>query len=513
MSGKGSYIWDEWSDDEQEQKKDQKDSPLFGGFEIGFSDNRSVSSLGSPSRGGGSTLESVTSEIASKVDKMKKELQTKQQETKQLQQEFARIHAAKERRIDKCRVTQEGRLTTVREQNAAAVHKLDELHTRLQADVHKLSGQVQGLEERMSLSKAHQMEAIEKTKRDAQKRLQRAKRQWEADEAVRFEKVIKSKSEYLQKQAADSFGPKIDKLVKEGKEKVAQIRDDGEVKLQKLQLSLQADHEKKIAECKDRLTEQITSEIDKVKRTLQRQQEDLVKAHQIEVTTVQEKYKREKVILDEGHERTQRMESEQAQDALQSISKRETQQIQELLDKQQREISYLSESHAAAVLKLKTSLQAQAEQTLHKATQLTQALQAQRLERRKVAVQRKFATETQQILQKLREDAQIERARIQEGYEKKVEDVRIKVQQQLETKDEQQQREASRLASLNAEISTFQAQLLRLQQTENTAKNNLNERLNPTLVQLRAELRAVEDEFQQLAPRQADELHTRRAEL
>ena len=57
-----------------------------------------------------------------------------------------------------------------------------------------------------------------------------------------FEKVIKSKSEYLQKQAADSFGPKIDKLVKEGKEKVALIRDD----LQELQLSLEADHEKKI---------------------------------------------------------------------------------------------------------------------------------------------------------------------------------------------------------------------------------------------------------------------------
>ena len=130
-----------------------------------------------------------------------------------------------------------GWLTTVREQNAAAVRKFDEMHTRLQADVHKLNRQVQGLEELMSLSTSHPLEAIEKTKRDAQKRLQRAKRQWEADEAVSFEKVIKSKSEYLQKQAADSFGPKNDRLVKEGKEKVAQIRDD----LQELQLSLEAD--------------------------------------------------------------------------------------------------------------------------------------------------------------------------------------------------------------------------------------------------------------------------------
>ena len=36
-----------------------------------------------------STLGSVASEIASRVNKMKKELQTKQQEIKQLQQEFA----------------------------------------------------------------------------------------------------------------------------------------------------------------------------------------------------------------------------------------------------------------------------------------------------------------------------------------------------------------------------------------------------------------------------------------
>jgi len=57
-------------------------------------------------------------------------------------------------------------------------------------------------------------------------------------------------------------------------------------------------------------------------------------------------------------------------------------------------------------------------------------------------------------------------------------------------------REASRLASLNAEITTFQAQVARLQQAENTAKSNLEEKLNPTLSELRGELRAAEDEFQ-----------------
>ena len=385
-------------------------------------------------------MESVTSEIASKVDKMKKELNNKAQTVKQLKLEFERIHVAKERRIEKCRVTLEGKLNAVREQNHAAALKLDDLYQRLQSDVQKLSDQAQSLEDRMRASKAQQMEAIENTKRDAQKRLVRAKRQWEADENVSLEKVVKSKAELLQKQAADSFGPKLDKLVKDGKLKVSQVRDDGELKLQKLQLSLQAEHEKKVSDCKDKLTEQIVTEIEKVKRALQRQQEEVTKSQHTEIATLQDKYAREKVALTETFDRSARIETEQSQEALQSISKREVAQTQELMEKQQREISYLIDAHNTAMHKLKQSLREQQEVTQQKAVQLTAALRNERLERRKQAITRKLATETQNILQKLREDAQIERQRIQEGFENRIDSVRVKVQTELDTKQEQHQR-------------------------------------------------------------------------
>jgi DNA repair exonuclease SbcCD ATPase subunit len=72
--------------------------------------------------------------------------------------------------------------------------------------------------------------------------------------------------------------------------------------------------------------------------------------------------------------------------------------------------------------------------------------------------------------------------------------------------------ETSRIASLCAEIETFKAQCARLQQAENAAKSALSERLQPTLAELRRDLRAVENEFQQLAPQQAEELQQRRQE-
>jgi chromosome segregation ATPase len=70
----------------------------------------------------------------------------------------------------------------------------------------------------------------------------------------------------------------------------------------------------------------------------------------------------------------------------------------------------------------------------------------------------------------------------------------------------------TRIASLNAEIETFKAQCARLQQAENAAKASLTERLLPTLSELRQDLRAIETEFQQLAPKQEKELQARRQE-
>ena len=71
----------------------------------------------------------------------------------------------------------------------------------------------------------------------------------------------------------------------------------------------------------------------------------------------------------------------------------------------------------------------------------------------------------------------------------------------------------SRIAALNAEIDTFKAQCQRLQEAENTSKIALSERLKPALSDLREELRAVEREFAQLAPKQEHELLARRQEL
>lgn len=385
-------------------------------------------------------MDSVASEITVKVDRMKKELLSKVQTAKQLQGELLRIKTAKERKIDKCKVTWEGKLATIREQNATAAHKLDELYQRLQIDVQKLTEQVQGLESRIVQNKAHQSEALVQAKRDAEKRLVRAKRQWEADESLSFEKVIKKKAEVLQKQAADSFGPKLDKMVKDGKQKVSELKDEGEVRIQKLQFTLQAEHEMKIAECRDKLTEQIQHDLDKVKRQLQRQMDDLLKQQQAEITALQEKYSRERATLDESYERTQRIEHEQTQDALQSISKREGLQTQEILDKQQREVGYLVETHSAAVNKLKAVLRDQMEQGEQKTAQLKVALREQQVQRRKDGILRKISTETERVLQKLRQDVAQERQRIQQGFEDKVASVREKVQLQLESKQEIEQR-------------------------------------------------------------------------
>jgi myosin heavy subunit len=439
MASKGSYVWDEWSDEEpSEKKRDERD--IFDEL----NDSRSsFSSLGFGSvtrTPKSSVIDSATSDTISKLKKMQTELKTKQAEVKELHAEYQRIKAAKERKIDKAKITMEGKLTTVREQNKAALDKLEDMHQKLAADVHKLHEQVRGLQDRMVQNKAHQEAALEKTRREAQKRLARAKKQWEVDESVSFEKVMKSKAEVLEKQAAQALEPKLQRMVEEGKRKVSDARDSGEARIQQLQLAISLDHEKKLGEIRSRLTEQVEAEVDKTKRQLQRQHEETVKALQSEVVAAQEKFQREKLNLEQAHERAQRLEQEQLQDALQSISKREVTQTAELMEKQQREVGYLVETQTEALNKLKQSLREQQEVSEQRATQLKSAFREQQLKQRKEGIVRKFATETERILQKLREDAEAERAKIRRRYEERVSEVRDRAQRELDVRQEKEQR-------------------------------------------------------------------------
>lgn len=431
-------MWDEWPDEEPQKQQEERD--IFDEL----NDTRSsFSSLGfgSASRATrSSAVDTATSDTLAKLKKLQAELKAKQADVNELHAEYKRIKAAKERRIEKAKVTMESKLATVREQNKAAADKLETIYQKLVADVQKLREQVAGLETRMVQNKTHQEAALDKTRKEAIKRLARAKRQWEVDEAASFEKVIKTKADALERQAAEALEPKLKRMVEEGKRKVLEAKDNGEARLQQLQLALSVEHEKKLAEIRGKLTEQVESEVERLKRQLKRQHEEAVKLLEGEVTAVQEKFQREKQNLEQAQERVLRLEQEQLQDALQSISKREVQQTAELMEKQQREVGYLIETQTEALNKLKQALREQQEQSEQRAAQLKSAFREQQLKARKDGIVRKYAAETERILQKLREDAEAERAKLRRQYDERVTEVRDRAQRELEARQEKQQR-------------------------------------------------------------------------
>ena len=69
------------------------------------------------------------------------------------------------------------------------------------------------------------------------------------------------------------------------------------------------------------------------------------------------------------------------------------------------------------------------------------------------------------------------------------------------------------MATLNAEIDNFKTQCNRLQQLDQTARKGLTDQLYPALAALRSELKTVENEFSQLAPKQELEVKQRRSEI
>jgi len=506
---KGSYVWDDWSDNEDEPNTAEleKSSSIF--------DGKSVSSLGLESLQEAemsTSVRTMASEISEKVERMRRELRGKSSTCKQLQSELQRLKLARERRTEKSTNKWEEQLAITRQGHDDALRKLQEFHHRLQKDVTKLEFQWSELEKRKSLSQANQEAILERTKQDADRRKARAKRQWEADEKSSFEKVLRGKADVMERQAAASLGPRIDKLVAEGKAKVVQVREDGEITIQKLQLTLNADHEKKVNECREALASQVTQDVEKVRRQLHRKHDERQKAHLHEISSLQDKHSRDRRQLDDSYERTQKIEEDQNQEAEQALSKRETQQVQELMDRHQRELGYLTQAHDDALHQLRTALREQEVQGQQCTMQLRSQLREQQLQRRKQGITRRIATETERILQKLREDAAIEREHLQRSLAEEVNSVRDRIQTQIESHQDDEQKNLSRVATLQAEIHSFSSQINRLEQATSISQQAMREDLTPSLSSLRKEMRDVEADYEQLQPRHEKLLDRRRLE-
>ena len=274
--GGRSYVWDEWQYDDRhgsvvsqltgDDGEDGNGSTAPGGdnatyFSLRAGAGASPSASSSPQRTLGShaskSVQHVVGELKVKIDAMKAQLQQKQTRIKDLQSELARLHTAKTRREQKFKTTWESKLSEQREVQAATLKKSRDFVERISGDVKQLTIKRNGLKDKVARLAAHRESALQLLQEDAQRKAQRVRRQWEAEERAVFEKVLKGKEEALKKAAAESFGPALDKMVIEGKEAVRTRQDEVTKRLEKLRRELALEVQDKLTQAREELRDQI----------------------------------------------------------------------------------------------------------------------------------------------------------------------------------------------------------------------------------------------------------------
>jgi hypothetical protein len=274
------------------------------------------------------SFSSVLGEVQSKVLVMKKELERKMTALKDLQSEIARLGVAKQKRREKCQRQWESRLQGLVEEQDILRDKQNRFIDKMSAEIKQLSEKKEALHQKSSKFNAEKEQTVVLTREAGQRKRDRTRRQWESDEKAVFEKTAQSKAEAMRKMAADAIGPRLDKMVSEGKERVRIKMDEGERRMTQLRYSLQTDLETKLGSVADRLKDELVEEGERVARRAEKRLEDTGKRHEVEVEEVQQRGARERRAAEELFERGRRIEAEAALGASRAAREAEAKQVE-----------------------------------------------------------------------------------------------------------------------------------------------------------------------------------------
>lgn len=438
-----SYVWDDWQNDD---KQNTHNTESYGiDDEETNGDNTTYFSFAA-SRGGGTSsqkshdgvsmgsksIQHVVNEIKVKVDTMKGELENKHVRIRELQSELIRLNTAKNRRAQKFKSVWEAKLTAQREEQSAALKKTMDFVERIGHDVKQLNLKRDGLKEKHSRLSAHRETAIQILQDEMQRKVQRARRQWEVEEKAVFDKVLKGKEESLKKAAAESFGPALDKMVIDGKEAVRARTDECNKKLDRIKRELAAEVHEKIHQTRESLKNQMKMDDEKSRRVGERKLDDVLRKQSEELEAIKLKFARNRKLAEENAERTRRIDAETSLEALREVRKAESQQVLDLMASQQRELDQLVRNHADRIVSLKDGLNKREAEYCDKLTKELDAANSIHINRAKSSLTARYNAETEKVVAKLREEISGERKTVRDRIEAELDELRISAQNRLD---------------------------------------------------------------------------------
>jgi len=158
---------------------------------------------------------------------------------------------------------------------------------------------------------------------------------------------------------------------------------------------------------------------------------------------------------------------------------------------------------------LQRQLREEEDKWLETCRQWRDRVKSDRMNRAKASAMMRAASETDKVLQRLRDEVNEERRRTRTGLENEVADLRVTVQTRLDALQAQEQRAIERSSALRGETEALRKQLASLQDTI-ISRENVLEKEKARLAEQRLELRTIEAESDRDEARREEETSRRR---
>jgi hypothetical protein len=469
-------------------------------------ENRSVNSVDT------SNLQTIVAEITSKVESMKNELKLKSKHVSELQSDLVRIQNAKQRRATKFSNNWNQKLKDLENEQKEGIDKQKVFLVRLEEDTKKLQLKKDMLKDKIRSIKKNMDVTMKGRHEDCRRKRIQSMRQLEHDEKKTFEKIANQKSEIMNKQAADSFGLVIDKMVLNNKEYLRTRSSEIETNNLQLKYKLKEDIENRILKGIDDIKDMFNDDDEKSKRNGEKRFEDLLRKNSDELSAVKERFSRQGKLLEESSERTRHLDAETTLEALRSLRKTEINHTEELISSNQLSMSNLNQKFTTEILELQEKLSLEERNFTEQCEVIKLKKRDDRGNKEKVQLIAKSSNETEKLIIRVREEIIEERKKMKKNIENEVIELRLQIQSRLDSINETEKKSLLKCKDYRENIDNSRIQLQKFQE-EYEIKNKSLVLLKERLTHLRNSLRNIEDNVDVSDQRRNNEIIEKRTKM
>jgi hypothetical protein len=448
-------------------------------------------------------------DLKRKIEEMKTELDAKIEKSKSLYQELRRLQLAKDKRFNKYREQWKQKIDSEREDGRVALAKQQQLHEKVASDVNQLQSKLRELEDRIDAFQRHHDIILDRAHAEVTTKRLRMRKQLEIEEKTSQDKIIRSRDNALKKQVADAFAPMVDELVKLNKETLLRRKEEVEAKLNELRLDLEADADRKYADKLRRMRENADQEETRRTTAIEAAINAVIGKQDTALSHLREKFNTEVIQLEEQMEKRLHSETEHMSSAVRTIQQVEAKNIEELILYHKQEMQSTMQRCDALIVDLRKSIEVEkssyernqrdAERDRHLSRK------QRRIHSRKLAIE----AETNQLLEKVREELLRDRASIQQGIEQQVADARSHCQSKIEDLQSSLHQMSQHLSQIENDKISTETRLLSLKSSLQKKIDSANS-LSKVVEVLKREKQSLETEFTPEAVVLADSQRSKR---